>query len=62
MDKSFKFDKETAESIGVESAIILNWVGRVYRYSDYYSKPDLEEKMLLVCSTDSDVFYFRSWK
>ena len=26
MDKSFKFDKETAESIGVESAIILNWI------------------------------------
>ena len=26
MDKSFKFDKEIAESIGVESAIILNWI------------------------------------
>jgi len=26
LDKSIKFDKETAESIGVESAIILNWI------------------------------------
>ena len=26
LDKSLKFDKETAESIGVESAIILNWI------------------------------------
>ena len=26
MDKSFKFDREVAESIGVESAIILNWI------------------------------------
>ena len=26
MDKSFEFKKETAESIGVESAIILNWI------------------------------------
>jgi len=26
LDKSFKFDKEIAESIGVESAIILNWI------------------------------------
>tara|TARA_B100001029_G_C14987941_1_gene410185 strand:- start:237 stop:1109 length:873 start_codon:yes stop_codon:yes gene_type:complete len=40
------------------SAIILNWVGKVYRNSDYYKNPYLEEKMLLVCSTASDVFYF----
>ena len=26
MDKSLKFDREVAESIGVESAIILNWI------------------------------------
>ena len=50
--------KSNSTNKGFYSAIILNWVGKVYRYSDYYSNPDLEEKMLLVCSTASDVFYF----
>ena len=48
----------SSKNKGFYSAIILNWVGKVYRYSDYYNKPDLEEKMLLVCNTDSDLFYF----
>ena len=26
MKKSFKFEKEIAESIGVESAILLSWI------------------------------------
>ena len=50
--------KSNSTNKGFYSAIILNWVGKVYRYSEYYSNPDLEEKMLLVCSTASDVFYF----
>jgi len=64
VENLFDFEELIADSDssstnkGFYSAIILNWVGKVYRHSDYYSKPDLEEKMLLVCSTDSDVFYF----
>ena len=38
--------------------IIINWLGKVYRNSNYYSNPELEEKMLLVCSTTNDIFYF----
>ena len=38
--------------------IVINWLGKVYRNSDYYSKPELEEKMLLVCKTEKEVFYF----
>jgi len=51
-------DKSDSINKGFYSIIILDWVGKIYRNSDYYSKPNLEEKMLLVCSTDSDVFYF----
>jgi hypothetical protein len=36
----------------------LNWIGRVYLRSDYYSQPKVEEKMLLVCKTKYEVFYF----
>ena len=36
----------------------LNWIGRVYIRSDYYSQPKVEEKMLLVCKTKYEVFYF----
>jgi len=38
--------------------IIINWLGKVYRNSDYYSKPELEEKILLICKTEKEVFYF----
>ena len=50
--------KSDSTNKGFYSIVILNWVGKIYRNSDYYSKPNLEEKMLLVCRTDSDVFYF----
>jgi hypothetical protein len=36
----------------------LNWIGRVYLRSDYYNQPKVEEKMLLVCKTKYEVFYF----
>ena len=36
----------------------INWIGRVYIKSDYYSRPKVEKKMLLVCRTKYDVFYF----
>ena len=36
----------------------LHWIGRVYIRSDYYNQPKVEEKMLLVCKTKYEVFYF----
>lgn len=36
----------------------LNWIGRVYIRSDYYNQPKVKEKMLLVCKTKYEVFYF----
>ena len=38
--------------------IIANWVGKIYRTSEYYNKPNYENKMLLVCSNIDQVFYF----
>ena len=38
--------------------IIANWVGKIYRTSEYYNKPNYEDKMLLVCSNIDQVFYF----
>ena len=43
---------------GFYGVIILNWIGKVYRNSNYYSNPELEEKMLLACNTTNDIFYF----
>ena len=36
----------------------LNWIGRVYIRSNYYSKPKVENTILLVCKTKYEVFYF----
>ena len=41
-----------------EKFIIVNWIGKIYNNSDYFSKPKTEEKILLVCSTIDQVFYF----
>ena len=43
---------------GFYGVIILNWIGKVYRNSNYFSNPELEEKMLLACNTTNDLFYF----
>jgi len=44
-----------------EKYIIINWIGRVYNNSDYFSKPKKEKKMLLICSNVDQVFYFSLW-
>ena len=44
-----------------EKFIIVNWIGKIYNNSDYFSKPKTEEKILLVCSTIDQVFYFSLW-
>ena len=58
--------QETAEkglsNLSVENDfykyVKLNWIGRVYIRSDYYSQPKVEKKILLVCKTKYEVFYF----
>jgi len=49
---------------GIESKDKINkyinyhWTGRVYRASEYYSTPKLENRILLVCNTYESIFYF----
>ena len=37
--------------------VILNWIGKIYRVSNYFNKPVFEEKSLLVCKNVDQVFY-----
>ena len=39
--------------------IKLNWIGRIYLRSEYYSKPKVENRILLTCkNNEEEVFYF----
>ena len=51
-------DNSSSKNNIFKTYIIANWVGKIYRSSDYYSKPVYEEKMLLVCSNIDQFFYF----
>ena len=36
----------------------LHWIGRIYARSEYFSKPKVENRILLVCKTENEIFYF----
>ena len=36
----------------------LHWIGRIYLRSEYYSKPKVENRILLTCKTEEEIFYF----
>ncbi len=36
----------------------LNWIGRIYLRSEYYSKPKVEKRIFLVCKTENEIFSF----
>ena len=42
----------------ISQYILISWTGRVYQASKYFNKPKLEDKMLLVCKNDNEIFYF----
>ena len=42
----------------ISKYIIYHWTGRVYRASDYFNRPKLEDRILLVCDTKDSIFYF----
>jgi len=57
-------EEAAEESISVMSInndfytfVIPNWTGRIYR-SRYFSKPEFEDKTMLICKTQYEVFYF----
>ena len=55
----FDFDFLTDDKEFLLSPYILKfWTGRVYQASKYFNKPKLDDKMLLVCKNDNEIFYF----
>jgi len=49
-------DIESSDKIS--KYIIYHWTGRIYRASNYFSRPKLENRILLVCDTKDSIFYF----
>ena len=37
---------------------IVWWIGRVFRVSNYYNKPEIEDKIVIECKTDVETFIF----
>ena len=54
----FDFEFSNNEQIKIEPYIIKSWIGKVYRNSSYFNQPKFEEKMLLICKDDNQIFYF----
>jgi len=40
------------------SYIIANWVGKIYRFSDYFNNPEYQNRNLLICKNLTEIFYF----
>ena len=34
------------------------WIGRVFRVSNYYNKPEIEDRIIIECKTDFETFIF----
>jgi ribosomal protein S17E len=54
----FDFDFSYNEEIKIEPYIIKSWVGKIYKNSSYFNQPKYEERMLLICKDESQIFYF----
>ena len=64
LDGSDVVEIASDNSIGDNNDGIINtirvvwWSGRVFRTSDAFNKPQLDERLIIECQTDSDVFTF----
>ena len=54
----FDFEFSDSEEIKIEPYIIKSWVGKIYKTSSYFNQPKYEERMLLICKDESQIFYF----
>ena len=43
--------------ISFKKYVLFNWIGRIYIKSNYFNKPELEDKTMLVCKNIDQVFY-----
>ena len=55
----FDFDYSIDEKEFLIAPYILRtWTGKIYQTSNYFNKPKVDKRMLLVCKNDNDIFYF----
>ena len=54
----FDFDFSNSEEIKIEPYILKSWVGKIYQTSSYFNQPRFEERMLLICKDQYQIFYF----
>lgn len=54
-DFDFLFDDK---EFLISPYILRSWTGKVYQASKYFNRPKLNDKMLLVCKNDNEIFYF----
>ena len=47
----------SSEDSSFKGFVLINWIGKIYRGSNYFNKPELEEKILLVCKDQNQIFY-----
>ena len=50
--------EELAKKNDFYEYVQLHWIGRIYARSEYFSKPKVEKRILLVCKTENEIFYF----
>ena len=50
--------EELAKNNDFYKYVQLHWIGRIYARSEYFSKPKVEKRILLVCKTENEIFYF----
>lgn len=53
----FNFSAEEKDFI-TSPYIQKSWTGKIYQSSEYFSKPKINKKLLLVCKNANEIFYF----
>ena len=53
----FNFSAEEKDFI-TSPYIQKSWTGKIYQTSEYFSKPKINKKLLLVCKNANEIFYF----
>tara|TARA_Y100000768_G_scaffold260358_1_gene198217 strand:- start:387 stop:1247 length:861 start_codon:yes stop_codon:yes gene_type:complete len=53
----FNFSAEEKDFI-ISPYIQKSWTGKIYQTSEYFSKPKINKKLLLVCKNTNEIFYF----
>ena len=50
--------RESEENIKIAQYILKSWSGKIYRVSEYFSRPNKDDRYLIVCKNSVEIFYF----